>query len=53
MSIQYYYLPDFIELQRKSFFRLLESGFIEELSKRNPIKNYKKDLELYFYRATI
>ncbi len=49
MSIHRYFLPDFIEIQRNSFCELLEKGLIEEFSKRNPINNVKKDIELYFY----
>ncbi len=49
MAIQKYFLPDFIEIQRKSFGELLDKGIIEEFSKRNPINNEEKDLELYFY----
>ncbi len=49
MAIQKYFLPDFIEIQRKSFCELLDKGIIEEFSKRNPINNEEKDLELYFY----
>lgn len=49
MTIQKYFLPDFIDIQRKSFCELLDKGLIEEFSKRNPINNEGKDLELYFY----
>ena len=49
MSIQKYFLPDFIQIQRKSFSQLLDKGLIEEFSKRNPINNKEKNLELYFY----
>ena len=49
MSIHRYFLPDFIEIQRNSFCELLDKGLIEEFSKRNPINNVKKDIELYFY----
>lgn len=49
MSTQKYFLPDFIQIQRKSFYQLLDKGLIEEFSKRNPINNEEKDLELYFY----
>lgn len=49
MAIQKYFLPDFIEIQRKSFRQLLEKGFIEEFSKKNPINNEEKDIELFFY----
>jgi DNA-directed RNA polymerase beta subunit len=41
--------PDFVDIQRKSFFGLLEKGLIEEFSKRNPITNTKKTMELFFY----
>lgn len=44
-----YYLPDFLEIQRQSFFKLLEKGLIDEFSKRNPITSKKKDIEIYFY----
>jgi DNA-directed RNA polymerase subunit beta len=44
-----YFLSDFVEIQRKSFFTLLEKGLIEEFSKRNPITNTKKTMELFFY----
>jgi DNA-directed RNA polymerase beta subunit len=44
-----YLISDFVEIQRKSFFTLLEKGIIEEFSKRNPITNTKKTMELFFY----
>jgi DNA-directed RNA polymerase beta subunit len=44
-----YFISDFVEIQRKSFFELLEKGIIEEFSKRNPITSLKKDIELFFY----
>nr|ANQ46425.1 RNA polymerase subunit beta a [Tetrabaena socialis] len=44
-----YFISDFVEIQRKSFFTLLEKGIIEEFSKRNPITNTKKTMELFFY----
>ena len=44
-----YFISDFVEIQRKSFFELLEKGIIEEFSKRNPITSLKKDVELFFY----
>ncbi len=49
MPIHRYFLSDFVEIQRKSFFTLLQKGLIEEFSKRNPITNTKKNLELFFY----
>jgi DNA-directed RNA polymerase subunit beta len=44
-----YFIPDLVEIQRQSFFYFLEKGIIEEFSKRNPITNLKKDVELFFY----
>jgi DNA-directed RNA polymerase subunit beta len=44
-----YFISDFVEIQRKSFFDLLEQGIIDEFSKRNPITDVKKNLELFFY----
>nr|YP_007890190.1 beta subunit of RNA polymerase [Pleodorina starrii]AFY64459.1 beta subunit of RNA polymerase [Pleodorina starrii] len=44
-----YFLSDFVEIQRKSFYTLLEKGIIEEFSKRNPITNTKKTIEVFFY----
>jgi DNA-directed RNA polymerase subunit beta len=49
MTIEKYFIPDFMDLQRKSFQRFLEKGLIEELNKRNPITNNEKDLEILFY----
>lgn len=44
-----YYIPDLLEIQRKGFFSLLEKGIIEEITKRNPITNFEKQIEIYFY----
>lgn len=44
-----YYISDFLDIQRKSFYTLLEKGIIEEFSKRNPISNTKKTMEVFFY----
>nr|YP_009238153.1 RNA polymerase beta subunit [Chromochloris zofingiensis]AMO01031.1 RNA polymerase beta subunit [Chromochloris zofingiensis] len=49
MLIQRYYIPDLVEIQRQSFCQFLEKGMIEEFSKRNPITNLKKDMEVFFY----
>ena len=49
MPINRYFLSDFVSIQRQSFFQLLETGLIEEFSKRNPITNQKKDLSFFFY----
>jgi DNA-directed RNA polymerase subunit beta len=43
------YIPDFLEIQRKGFFSLLEKGIVEEITKRNPITNFEKQIEIYFY----
>ena len=43
------FIPDFVEIQRKSFLDLLDKGLIQELHKRNPITNTKQNLELVFY----
>nr|AYQ94770.1 RNA polymerase beta subunit protein a [Elakatothrix viridis] len=40
---------DLIQIQRQSFLYLLEKGIIEEIQKRNPITNEKKDLEIIFH----
>nr|YP_009105929.1 beta subunit of RNA polymerase [Gloeotilopsis sterilis]AIT94793.1 beta subunit of RNA polymerase [Gloeotilopsis sterilis] len=44
-----FFLPDFITIQRNSFYFFLENGIIKEFSKRNPIINSTKTLELIFY----
>ena len=44
-----YFISDFIEIQRRSFFQLLEKGLIDEFSKRNPITSKSNEMELYFY----
>lgn len=49
MPTHRYFISDFVEIQRKSFFDLLETGIIEEFSKRNPISDVNKNLELFFY----
>ena len=43
------FIPDFVEIQRKSFSTLLKKGLINEFSNRNPITNATHDLELFFY----
>jgi DNA-directed RNA polymerase subunit beta len=49
MPTHRYFISDFVEIQRKSFFDLLEIGIVEEFAKRNPISNVNKNLELFFY----
>lgn len=44
-----YFLPDFLEIQRQGFFSLLEKGILEEIQKRNPITNFEKQIEIFFY----
>src|SRR4051794_39647833 len=42
-------VPDFVEIQRRSFSRFLEKGIIEEFSKINPIRSEISKFELTFY----
>ena len=49
MQNQNFFLPDFIELQRKSYFSFLKKGIGEEFQKRNPITNVEKTVEIFFY----
>lgn len=49
MQKSHYFLPDFVEIQRKSFLNFLERGIIEEFAKRNPITNIHKNIEIFFY----
>ena len=42
-------VPDFVDIQRKSFFHLLKSGILEEFSKVNPIVSDISKLKLTFY----
>nr|YP_009238433.1 RNA polymerase beta subunit [Kirchneriella aperta]AMO00968.1 RNA polymerase beta subunit [Kirchneriella aperta] len=44
-----FFLPDFIELQRESYFSFLKKGISEEIQKRNPITNKEKNIEIFFY----
>nr|YP_009238022.1 RNA polymerase beta subunit [Neochloris aquatica]AMO00831.1 RNA polymerase beta subunit [Neochloris aquatica] len=43
------FLPDFVEIQRESFLNFLKKGILDEFSKRNPITNNTKTLEIFFY----
>ena len=45
----YSFIPDFVEIQRKSFLYFLEKGVIAELEKKNPITTLAKDFDLSFY----
>lgn len=49
MQQKKFFLPDFIELQRNSYFSFLKKGIVEELQKRNPIANSEKTIEICFY----
>ena len=42
-------VPDFVDIQRKSFFHLLKNGILEEFSKVNPIVSDISQLKLTFY----
>ena len=48
-SYSSFLVPDFVDIQRKSFFRLLEKGILEEFSKINPIVSDISRLNLTFY----
>lgn len=45
----FFLIRDFVEVQRASFWRFLEKGLIDELSKLNPIKNSRVGVQLCFY----
>ena len=49
MPQKIFFLPDFIELQRKSYLNFLRKGIFEEFQKRNPITNVDKTMEIFFY----
>lgn len=49
MQKKSFFLPDFIELQRESYFSFLKKGISEEIHKRNPITNIEKTIEIFFY----
>jgi DNA-directed RNA polymerase subunit beta len=44
-----YYIPDLVEIQRKSFFDFLEKGISEEFAKINPITDSENQIEIFFY----
>lgn len=49
MQKKNFFLPDFMEIQRASYFSFLDKGIPEEFSKRNPITNSEKTIEIFFY----
>ena len=42
-------VPDFVEIQRRSFSQFLEKGIVEEFSKINPIRSDISKLKLTLY----
>lgn len=42
-------IPDFLDLQRSSFFSFLKKGLIYEFQKKNPILNKKKRIKIIFF----
>lgn len=44
-------VPDFVEMQRRSFSRFLEKGIVEEFSKINPIRSDVSKLKLTLYAS--
>ena len=49
MQQRKFFLPDFIDLQRTSYFSFLKTGILEEFHKRNPMTNLDKTIEICFY----
>ena len=49
MQRKNFFLPDFMEIQRKSYFSFLETGILEEFQKRNPMFDAEKNIEIFFY----
>ena len=48
MQRKNFFLPDFMEIQRKSYFSFLETGILEEFQKRNPMFDAEKNIEIFF-----
>ena len=44
-----FFIPDFIEMQQKSFFHFIEVGIIEEFQKLGPIFAKAGDIQILFY----
>ena len=42
-------IPDFLNLQRSSFYTFLQQGIIDEFQKKNPILIKKKRIKIIFY----
>ena len=41
-------IPDFLNLQRESFYSFLDKGLIDEFQKKNPILIKKKKIKIIF-----
>jgi DNA-directed RNA polymerase subunit beta len=48
-ALSRFLMPDFLEIQRLSFFQFLETGIIQEIQRRNPISNSSRILQIFFY----
>lgn len=44
-----FFMPDFLEIQRRGFFNFLENGILHEFQKRNPITSTDNEVEITFY----
>ena len=44
-----FFIPDFIEMQQKSFFHFIEVGILEEFQKMGPIFAKAGDIQILFY----
>lgn len=42
-------VPDFLNIQRSSFSKLLKKGLVEEFQKKNPILIRKKRIKIIFF----
>lgn len=49
MQRKSFFLPDFLEIQRQSYFSFLEKGIVEEFQKKNPLTDVDKNIEIFFY----
>lgn len=45
----FFFIPNFMNLQRQSFLFFLQTGLIDEFQNRNPITHKKKKIKLLFY----
>lgn len=49
MQTSNFFLPDFMDIQRQSYFSFLEKGILEEFHKRNPMTDAERNIEIFFY----